>query len=211
MMTQGATSVSSLTLPHPPPLKGGSKGEGVPIWRLGIWWFLGSEIVVFGGLIACYILYRFHHPEWGSEAAHTLSWVGATNTVVLLTSSLTMILSHRRIMDESDLAGGRGFLSITILLGLVFLGFKAYEYTHEISAGLVPAKSLFWSFYYLMTGLHALHVVGGLVANGVVFQGLKNGVSPHRIESVGIYWHFVDIVWIFLFPLLYLASSGGLR
>lgn len=180
-----------------------------PIWRLGMWWFLGSEIVVFGGLIASYVLYRFHHPEWAMEAAHTLSWVGATNTVVLLTSSLTMILSHHRVMENHDVLGGQRFLGLTILLGLVFLGFKGYEYSHEISAGLVPSKSLFWSFYYLMTGLHGLHVLGGLVANVVVLVGMKKKVALHRIESIGLYWHFVDVVWIFLFPLLYLASSGG--
>ncbi len=191
-------------------MSGASEQTGhVPIWRLGIWWFLGSEIAVFGGLLAVYILYRLHHPEWGSEAAHTLSWVGATNTVVLLTSSLTMILAHYRILEENDLKGGRRDLAITILLGLVFLGFKGFEYHHEITGGLVPARSLFWSFYYLMTGLHGLHVVGGLVANAVVLHGLKTGRSLHRIESVGIYWHFVDLIWIFLFPLLYLASSGG--
>jgi heme/copper-type cytochrome/quinol oxidase subunit 3 len=184
-------------------------GFAVPIWRMGIWWFLASEVVVFGGLIATYILYRFHHLEWATQAAETLSWVGATNTVVLLTSSLTVILAHHRVIEEKDYKGGSRFLGITILLGLVFLGFKAYEYHHEIGAGLVPAKSLFWSFYFLMTGLHGLHVLGGLIANLVVFFGLRRGFAPQRIESVGIYWHFVDVVWIFLFPLLYLASSGG--
>lgn len=179
-----------------------------PIWRLGIWWFLGSEIVVFGGLISCYILYRFNHPEWGVEAVHTLQWVGAVNTVVLLTSSLTMILAHHRVAG-GDLAGAARRLAITILLGFVFLGFKGYEYFHEIEAGFVPARSLFWSFYFLMTGLHALHVLGGQVANLIVWAGLPKGFRPHRVESVGIYWHFVDVVWIFLFPLLYLASQGG--
>ncbi|MBI1909463.1 MAG: cytochrome c oxidase subunit 3 [Deltaproteobacteria bacterium] len=181
-----------------------------PPWRMGIWWFLGSEVVVFGGLIASYILYRFHHPEWGVEAAHTLSSIGAINTVVLLTSSLTMILAHHRV-EGKELAGAIRFLGVTILLGCLFLGFKSYEYHHEIKNGFVPARSLFWSFYYLMTGLHALHVIGGQVANLVVWQGLRKGRSLHRIESVGIYWHFVDVVWIFLFPLLYLASSGGVR
>ena len=185
-----------------------NQNGSVPIHRLGIWWFLASEVVLFGGLIAAYVLYRFHHPEWGSEAAHTLQWVGAVNTVVLLTSSLTMILAHHRI-EIGHVAAGRLFLGMTILLGLVFLGFKAFEYRHEIQGGLVPAKSLFWSFYYLMSGLHALHIIGGEVANTVVWRGLKNGEALHRIESVGIYWHFVDLVWIFLFPLLYLASSGG--
>ncbi len=183
----------------------------IPIWRLGIWWFLGSEVVVFGGLIVCYILYRFNHPEWGEEAAHTLLAVGAINTVVLLTSSLTMILSHQRIGEGKDLNGGRTYLGITILLGLLFLGCKAFEYHHEIHGGFVPARSLFWGFYFLMTGLHALHVVGGLVANTVIWNGLRHGFASHRIEAVGIYWHFVDLVWIFLFPLLYLASAGGAR
>ncbi|MBI3541155.1 MAG: cytochrome c oxidase subunit 3 [Deltaproteobacteria bacterium] len=184
--------------------------QGVPIWRLGIWWFLGSEVVVFGGLLVSYILFRFHHPEWGQEAAHTLLSVGAINTVVLLTSSLTMILAHDRV-GKNHFSDARKFLGITILLGFLFLGFKGYEYHHEISYGLVPAKSLFWSFYYLMTGLHGLHVIGGQVANILVFAGLKRGFAPQRMESVGIYWHFVDLVWIFLFPLLYLASSGGMR
>lgn len=184
--------------------------NNIPVWRLGIWWFLGSEIVVFGGLIACYVLYRFHHPEWGAEAGHTLQWVGAINTVVLLTSSLTMILAHQRV-EKGGLPAAVRFLGLTILLGLLFLGFKGYEYQHEISHGLVPAKSLFWSFYYLMTGLHALHVIGGLAANTVVLKGISRGFAPHRIESVGIYWHFVDVVWIYLFPLLYIASSGGAR
>lgn len=186
-----------------------NNSTAIPIWRMGIWWFLASEVVVFGGLIACYILYRFHHPEWANEAAHTLSWVGAINTVVLLTSSLTIILSHHCVIEDNDLKGGSRYLAITILLGLVFLGFKSYEYHHEITAGLVPAKSLFWSFYFLMTGLHGLHVMGGIIANLIVFLGLQKGLAPQRIESVGLYWHFVDIVWIILFPLLYLTSSGG--
>ncbi|MBI2067726.1 MAG: cytochrome c oxidase subunit 3 [Deltaproteobacteria bacterium] len=181
----------------------------VPVWRLGIWWFLASEIVVFGGLVVCYILYRFNHPEWGMEAGRTLLWVGSVNTVVLLTSSLTMILAHYSIVEKGDLALGRRYLGVTILLGLLFLCFKGYEYSHEIHAGLVPSRSLFWGFYYLMTGLHGLHVIGGLVANGVILGGLSQGRTPHRIESIGLYWHFVDVVWIFLFPLLYLASQGG--
>lgn len=184
--------------------------QNTPIWRLGIWWFLGSEVVVFGGLIVSYLLYRFHHPEWGMEAAHTLSSVGAINTVVLLTSSLTMILSHHRL-EKGELSAAKKFLTATILLGVLFLAFKGYEYHHEIKAGLVPARSLFWSFYYLMTGLHGLHVIGGLVANGVVLWNFSRNEHLHRIESVGIYWHFVDLVWIYLFPLLYLASSGGAK
>lgn len=187
----------------------GKRGENrLPVWRLGIWWFLGSEIVVFGGLIVCYLLYRFRHPEWGVEAVHTLSSVGAVNTVVLLTSSLTMILAHFHV-ERQEIDRGARYLLGTIFLGLLFLGFKGYEYSHEIHAGLIPSRSLFWSFYYLMTGLHALHVIGGEIANFVVWNGIRKGqCPPHRIEAVGIYWHFVDVVWIYLFPLLYLASGG---
>lgn len=184
--------------------------SSVPIWRLGIWWFLGSEIVVFGGLIVCYLLYRFHHPEWASEAAHTLTWVGAVNTVVLLTSSLTMILAHHEV-EHGNTRSGANYLGLTILAGIIFLLLKSYEYHHEITEGFLPSRSLFWSFYFLMTALHGLHIVGGLVANVVVWSGLKRGFATHRIESVGLYWHFVDVVWIFLFPLLYLSSSGGVR
>lgn len=181
--------------------------QGVPIWRWGIWWFLASEIVTFGGLIVSYVLFRLRHPEWGLEAAHTLNMVGAVNTVVLLTSSLTMILAHHEVEHKNHAQAGF-YLLVTTVLGFVFIGFKIFEYAHEISHGLLPAKSLFWSYYYLMTGLHLLHLVGGLVANITVWSGVRDGTHAHRIESVGLYWHFVDVVWIFLFPLLYIASAG---
>jgi len=177
----------------------------VPIRRLGMWWFLGSEVVTFGGLIVAFLLMRFRHPEWAIESSHTVLWVGTVNTIVLLPSSLTIILAHHWV-EHKDLAKAKMNLIYTIILGFVFMGFKAYEYTHEVMAGLLPGKSLFWSYYYLMTGLHLLHIVGGLVAIFVVYLGLKKGKHIHRVESVGIYWHFVDVVWIYLFPLLYVAS-----
>lgn len=177
----------------------------VPRRRLGMWWFMGSEIVTFGGLLVAFILLRFRHPEWDAEANNTYLLVGTINTVVLLTSSLTVILAHHWV-EKNDLKRAANYLAYTMLLGLVFIGFKAFEYNHEIAAGFVPNKNLFWSFYYLMTGLHLLHVVGGIVALFVVYLGVKNGLHPHRTESVGIYWHFVDIVWIYLFPLLYMVA-----
>lgn len=206
---------ASIAQPVLRPSREGVHPAGIPIWRLGIWWFLGSEVAVFGGLIATFLLYRLRHPEWVSEMAHTISWVGATNTIILLTSSLTMILAHHYAIataghafdPQKFIRKGATFLGITNLLGLCFLGFKAYEYTHEIGAGLVPARSLFWGFYFLMTGLHGLHVIGGLVANTVVYSNLRRGLHVRRIESAGIYWHFVDVVWIFLFPLLYLSAG----
>lgn len=177
----------------------------IPRRRLGMWWFLGSEVVTFGGLIVAFLLMRFRHADWVLESSHTLLWVGTVNTVVLLTSSLTVILSHHAV-EKNNVVKATRYLLVTMLLGLVFIGFKGYEYSHEVAAGLLPGKSLFWSYYYLMTGLHLLHVSGGLVAILVVYFGLKKNQHVHRVESVGIYWHFVDVVWIYLFPLLYVSS-----
>jgi heme/copper-type cytochrome/quinol oxidase subunit 3 len=178
---------------------------GLPTGRLAMWWFLASEIAIFGGAVACYILYRMHHPEWGTHAAHTLNTAGAINTIVLLSSSLSAVLAHSAA-ERGDSQRAARMLWLTIAGGIVFLCIKAYEYTHEISAGLTPVTNLFWSFYYLLTGLHALHVVAGMVAIGIVARQAGRGQKLHRVENVAIYWHFVDVVWIFLFPLLYIAS-----
>jgi heme/copper-type cytochrome/quinol oxidase subunit 3 len=177
----------------------------VPTGRLGIWWFLASEIVIFGGLITSYVLLRWRHPGWGAEAEHTLNAAGALNTLVLLSSSLTVVLAHEAV-GRGDHSRAARHLGVTLLGGLVFLCVKTYEYTHEITEGFTPLTSLFWSYYYGMTGLHALHVVGGMIAIAVVALAVRHGRHPQRVEYVGIYWHFVDVVWIFLFPLLYLAS-----
>ena len=177
----------------------------VPTGRLGIWWFLASEVVIFGGLICCYILLRWRNPEWGVEAQHTINAAGALNTLVLLTSSLSMVLAHAAVV-EGNLKQAARNLSFTLLGGAIFLCVKAVEYTHEIKEGFVPARSLFWSFYYIMTGLHALHVIGGMVAIFVILLAVRGGRAPQRVEYIGIYWHFVDVVWIFLFPLLYLTT-----
>jgi heme/copper-type cytochrome/quinol oxidase subunit 3 len=170
-----------------------------------MWWFLASEVVIFGGLIVTYILFRWRHAEWGEEAAHTINAAGGFNTLVLLTSSLTIVLAHEAV-NRGRLQEAVRNLGFTLLGGGIFLGVNAYEYSHEILEGFTPARSLFWSFYYTMTGLHALHVLGGMVAITVVLLAARKGRTTHRIEYVGLYWHFVDIVWIFLFPLLYLAS-----
>ncbi len=177
----------------------------VPTGRLGVWWFLASEVVIFGGLITTYILLRWRHPGWGAEAEHTLNAAGAFNTLVLLSSSLTVVLAHEAVA-RGDLPGAARQLGVTLLGGLVFLCVKAFEYAHEIAEGFTPFTSLFWSYYYGMTGLHALHVIGGMIAIAVVALAVRRGRHPQRVEYVGIYWHFVDVVWIFLFPLLYLAS-----
>lgn len=173
--------------------------------NLGMWVFLGSEVVTFGGLIATYLLLRVAHPEWLEHSSHTLLWVGATNTVVLLTSSLTMVLAHAASI-RGEVRATRRFLLMTLVFGAIFLGLKAYEYSHEIHAGLIPSKAVFWGFYYAMTGLHALHVIAGLVVMVYLQVVVGNPTNLRKVTPVGLYWHFVDIVWIFLFPLLYVTT-----
>ena len=181
---------------------------GLPTGLIAIWWFIASEIAIFGGAVACYLLYRFLHPEWSEAAAHTIQWAGATNTVVLLTSSLMAVLADRAASQGNGKEAAR-YLWYAIGGGLIFLAIKTYEYAHEIHQGFTPVaehNGLFWAFYFLMTGLHAAHVIGGMTAMGIVARGAAKGKHLGRVELVAVYWHFVDVIWIFLFPLLYLAS-----
>ncbi|HJM62726.1 MAG: cytochrome oxidase subunit III [Roseibacillus sp.] len=178
---------------------------GIPTGRLAIWWVLASEIVIFGGLVTCYLLLRLHHVEWAEEASHTSTPAGAFNTFVLLTSSLFVVLAHRAV-TEGNREKAFKFLWYTIAMGGVFLGVKAYEYTTEIVHGYTLTSSVFWSFYYTATGLHGLHVIAGMVIMGIISFSVRKGENLQRVEYIGIYWHFVDVVWIFLFPLFYIAK-----
>jgi heme/copper-type cytochrome/quinol oxidase subunit 3 len=176
--------------------------------KLGMWWFLASEIMVFGGLIGCYILFRLASAGWEATAAHLSLPLASFNTLVLLTSSLTMVLAFAAA-DRGDTHGLRLCLLLTVLLGLAFLGIKAFEYRAELRQGFTPLAGLFWSFYYAMTGLHGLHVFAGVVVNATLWLTTwRQGAAPRlpqRVEFAGLYWHFVDVVWIFLFPLLYMT------
>ncbi|MBT9584343.1 cytochrome c oxidase subunit 3 [bacterium] len=170
-----------------------------------MWWLIASEVVIFGGLIACYVLYRVRFPEWAEYAKYTSTPLGALNTLVLLTSSLTVVLAHAAA-ERKELAKVTRYMSITIGFGLMFLVVKSIEYTTEIHHGYTFTKNLFWTFYYSMTGLHAIHVILGMVAMFIVMLGARKGENLHRVEMAGLYWHFVDVVWVFLFPLLYVAK-----
>ena len=178
---------------------------GVPTGRLAIWWVLASEIVIFGGLLSAYIMHRIGHPEWSTYAGHTNTWLGATNTFILLTSSLFAVLGHQAA-EAGDGKKAAKFLWLTILGALGFLTVKGFEWTHEIQLGYVLTTNTFWSFYYTAAGLHACHVIAGAIAMAIIARDAAKGKELQRVELVGIYWHFVDIVWIFLFPLLYIAK-----
>lgn len=176
---------------------------GVPAGKLGMWWFLASEIMMFGGLMAAFVAFRVGAGGWHEESAHLSVPLAAFNTLVLLTSSLTVVQAYAAA-ERADAAAFRWNLLATIVLGGIFLAVKAVEYGAELRAGYTPGAGVFWSFYYAMTGLHALHVLAGMVINGLLFAagGIRR---PDRVELAGLYWHFVDVVWIFLFPLVYLS------
>lgn len=182
--------------------------ERVPSGKLAIWWFLASEIMTFGGLLAAFVLCRFAAGGWEEESSHVNMSIAAFNTLVLLTSSYTIVQAHHCV-EENDREGAARFLLFTVVLGLFFLCVKAFEYSTEISHGYVPSKSMFWSFYYGLTGLHALHVIGGIIANAALWFCAARDWGwdqvSQRVEYAGLYWHFVDVVWIFLFPLVYLS------
>ena len=190
--------------------------KDVPQGRLGLWVLIAGELIIFGGLIACYIMYRIRYPEWGEQASHTSTPLGALNTLVLLTSSFTVVMAHTAALKK-QLAKIVPWIGATLALGLTFLVVKAFEYTNEISHGFtLTSPSLvakgesvganFWSFYYLATGLHALHVIVGMLILFIVMMAARKGENLHRVELGGMYWHMVDIIWIFLFPLFYIAK-----
>ncbi len=182
------------------------------IGKLGMWVFLAGETMVFGGLMGVFILMAISRGGWGSDGAH-VNWVlGAFNTLVLFTSSLTAALAQAAARVQ-DLPRAKRYLSATALLGVLFLVIKAFEYAGDFRDGFTPLAALFWSFYYLMTGLHVLHLLAGIV---VIF-GLMFMVTPRtpagwlerKLKYVCLYWYFVETVWVFLFALVYLAPSAG--
>jgi cytochrome c oxidase subunit III len=188
--------------------------------RLGMWLFLLSEIFLFGGLFILYTGYRYRHSFEFHLAAQELDrLLGTFNTVILLTSSLTMALSISKIQNGSR-RSSLLYLGLTILLGVIFLGNKSIEWATKFEHGLFPnspvllgrtsSEILFFGLYYAMTGLHGLHVVAGIVvlcAMGVfIFKGTIHESHFTPLENCGLYWHLVDIIWIFLFPLFYLIT-----
>ncbi len=173
--------------------------------KLGMWMFLGSEVMFFTGFLAAYIALRMSDPAWPSGHGR-LNWhLAAANTVVLILSSFTMALgvnaAQRNLTQRLRLC-----LGATAFLGLVFLVVKGIEYNAKFHHELFPSTDLFYGTYFLLTGFHGLHVLGGVIALTITLLMADRFSSKWfaPVENVGLYWHFVDIVWIFLFPTLYL-------
>lgn len=190
--------------------------------RFGIWLFLVTEILLFGGLFLAFAVLRSWYLPAFIEAHHHLDKVmGSVNTVVLITSSLTMALAVRSA-QKSRRGLSAGLLAATILLAGVFLTIKYFEYSHKFHEGLLPGRfftaegfkhpeaALFFGLYFLMTGVHGLHVIIGIgLLSWVLVRSAKGHFSSRYyspVEGVGLYWHLVDLVWIYLFPLLYLIG-----
>ncbi|MFT5441452.1 MAG: heme/copper-type cytochrome/quinol oxidase subunit 3 [Myxococcota bacterium] len=187
------------------PIANTRSASGVPTGLLAVWWVVGSEIVIFGGVLASYIMGRLTHDAWAIQSANTNTTIGAINTFVLLTSSLTAVLAHQAAeQGNGKLAAQR--LYLTMGGAVTFVCIKSFEWITEISHGFTITSSPFWSFYYTAAGIHAAHVIAGAIIMFVVAQKAKKQVDLHHVELIGIYWHFVDLVWIFLFPLLYIAK-----
>ena len=189
---------------------------------LGMWAFLLTEIMLFGGLFTGYAIYRMAYPEGFAEGSHHLDvLLGTLNTAILIGSSLMMAMAVHAAQEGRQQLLIR-FLLFTMALGLVFLGIKGYEYWHKFHEHLIPGIAfeydspqaphveLFLFFYFVMTGLHAIHMIVGFGLLAVLailaWRGRFSPTYHTPVEIVGLYWHFVDIVWIFLYPLLYLIG-----
>ena len=177
--------------------------------KLGIWLFLASEVMLFGSLFSAYALLRTGATSWPEQSTIVSVPLATLNTLVLISSSVTMVMAWSSLQARRpDLF--RRYMGLTLLLGAAFLVVKGVEYGDKLAHGLVPATDNFLGLYFTMTGLHAVHVIGGMLVNAYLLgPGFRMWRSEparftNRVEVAGIYWHFVDVVWIFLFPVLYL-------
>lgn len=194
---------------------------------LGMWVFLASEVLFFGALFVIYAAYRTREPRAFAEAvAENTFWWGSGNTLVLLTSSLFIALSVH-MLRRSRARAACWLVGATVFLGMLFLGIKSYEYVEHFRHGIYPggqgqwfadqpraaAMVAFWTLYYLMTGLHALHVIIGVLLLSVigwcVARRRVTRLAPQALENGAMYWHLVDIVWLFLWPCFYLTNGGA--
>ncbi len=177
--------------------------------KLGIWLFLASEVMLFGSLFSAYALLRSGAVSWPDQSAVLSVPLATLNTVILISSSVTMVLAWAAAKAER-IDRFRMYMGLTLLCGAGFLAVKAVEYGDKLAHGLLPSTDNFLGLYFTMTGLHAVHVLAGMVVNayllgpGARMWRAEPERFTNRVEIAGLYWHFVDVVWIFLFPVLYL-------
>jgi len=182
---------------------------GLANGKLGVWLFLASEVMLFGALFSSLILLRVGSTEWPHGYEELNVPLGAVNTVILIASSVTMVMAWASLKMQ-NFSKFRMNLGITIVLAAVFLVNKYFEYASHFQKGEYPSHSTFVAIYFTMTGLHGLHILGGIIVNSYLWGPgsrmwlTKPAQFTNRIEIAGLYWHFVDLVWIFLFPILYL-------
>jgi heme/copper-type cytochrome/quinol oxidase subunit 3 len=185
------------------------RDTGLNNGKIGIWLFLASEVMLFGALFASYILIRAGAQTWPRGDTVLNVPLATVNTIVLISSSVTMVMAWASLMRHR-FETFRIYMGITILCGLAFLVIKFFEYSHHFEEGLYPRSDNFHAIYFTLTGLHGLHVIFGMAVNAWLWgPGSKlwktNPVwFTNRVENSGLFWHFVDLVWIFLFPTLYL-------
>jgi heme/copper-type cytochrome/quinol oxidase subunit 3 len=177
--------------------------------KLGIWLFLASEVMLFGALFSSYVLLRTGAEHWPHGAQYLNVWLATLNTLILISSSVTMVMSWASL-KLGQFGKYRLYMGLTILCGLGFMVVKFFEYSAKFEHHLFPSVNTFLAIYFTLTGLHGLHVLGGMIVNSY-FSGPGAKLwkrdperFANRIEVAGLYWHFVDLVWIFLFPTLYL-------
>ena len=185
------------------------RDTGLNNGKIAIWLFLASEVMLFGALFASYILIRTGAHTWPRGDTILNVPLATFNTIVLISSSVTMVMAWAGAAS-GKLSRYRLFMGLTLLGGALFLVVKAIEYSEKFSHGLYPSTNNFLALYFTLTGLHAIHVIAGMIVNAYLLgPGTRMWTRDHlrftnRVEIAGIYWHFVDVVWIFLFPVLYL-------
>lgn len=187
---------------------GVEQGSGVYHEKLGMWIFLLSEVMFFTALIGGYIILRFSRPDaWPAPGEVLNIPVTAVNTFILICSSVTMVKAYAAAAAGHQ-AALRGWLVATVLIGAAFVGVQAYEYVELVSHGFFPSSGLYGSTFYTMTGFHGFHVSMGVLCmiwvTGKAFRGGYSAADHRGVEVIGLYWHFVDLVWIILFTIVYL-------
>lgn len=186
------------------------KDTGLYNAKLGMWLFLASEVMLFGALFSSYILLRVGHPSWLYGADKHLSIpLGTFNTLVLISSGITILLAWTSL-KLNDFGKYKLWMGLTIALGILFMAVKSTEYAAKFEHGFYPSTHTFFAIYFALTALHALHVVGGVIVNlylwgpGSAMWATDPDRFTNRVEVSGLFWHFIDLVWMFLFPVLYL-------